>query len=108
MGLVPVLFSLTLFLSSALLFLVEPMFAKMALPLLGGTSAVWTTCMVFFQAVLLAGYGYAHLASSRLGVRWSAVLHLGLLLVPLGVLPISVARSWVPPVEANPLPWLLG
>ncbi len=54
-------FGCTLFASSALLFLVQPMFAKMALPLLGGSPGVWNTCVVFFQAALLCGYGYAHL-----------------------------------------------
>ena len=63
------LFSLTLFASSCLLFLVEPMFAKMVLPLLGGSPAVWNTCMVFYQSVLLAGYAYAHLLTRRLAPR---------------------------------------
>ena len=56
-----VLFSLAMFLSATLLFMVEPMFGKMALPLLGGTPSVWNTCMVFYQGALLAGYLYAHL-----------------------------------------------
>src|SRR5262249_27529603 len=56
----PFLFAITLFVSATLLFLVQPMIAKMILPLLGGTPAVWNTCMVFFQAALLAGYAYAH------------------------------------------------
>ena len=64
-----ILFSTTLFLSAFLLFSLQPMFAKMVLPRLGGTPAVWNTCMVFFQAALLAGYGYAHLATSRLETR---------------------------------------
>ena len=55
-------YSLTIFLSATLLFLMQPMFAKMTLPLLGGTPAVWSTCMVFFQACLLAGYLYAHVS----------------------------------------------
>ena len=54
------LFTGTLFVSAALFFAVQPMFAKLVLPLLGGTPAVWNTCMVFFQAALLAGYAYAH------------------------------------------------
>ncbi len=113
------LFSITIFVSSALLFLVQPMLAKMILPLLGGTAAVWSTCMVFFQATLLAGYGYAHVLPSWLGVRRHAVLHLGLLgailLLYLGLylagvvpLPIGVPAGWIPPLEANPIPWLLG
>ena len=61
------LFSLTLFLSAALLFTVQPMFAKMVLPLLGGAPAVWNACLVFYQAALLAGYLYAHLSLKWLG-----------------------------------------
>src|SRR4030065_486533 len=62
-------FALTLFTSAPLLFVVQPLFAKMVLPLLGGTPAVWNTCMVFYQAALLAGYAYAHLATRWLGGR---------------------------------------
>jgi spermidine synthase len=100
-------YGLTLFVSAGLLFLIEPMFAKMVLPLLGGTPAVWNTCMVFFQAALLAGYAYAHAAPARLGVRRQAALHFVLLLLPLAVLPIAVPKDWTPPGEANPIPWLL-
>ena len=62
-------FAVTLFVSAFLLFLVQPMVGKMVLPLLGGAPAVWATCMVFFQALLLAGYAYAHAATRRLGGR---------------------------------------
>jgi len=61
-----VLWSATIFLSAFLLFLVQPMMAKMILPMLGGTPAVWNTCMLFYQATLLAGYAYVHLMTSRL------------------------------------------
>src|SRR5262249_50274984 len=104
----PLAFAAPLFLSATLLFLVQPMFAKMVLPLLGGAPAVWNTCMVFYQAALLLGYAYAHFSTAWLGVRRQAFLHLGLLLVPFLVLPIAVARDWVPPGDANPLPWLLA
>jgi hypothetical protein len=100
-------FAFTLFVSATLLFLVQPMIAKMILPLLGGTPAVWNTCMVFFQAVLLIGYLYAHATTRWLGVRRQARLHLALLLVPLLALPIGIARDWTPPGDANPIPWLL-
>jgi hypothetical protein len=90
------LFVITLFLSSALLFLIQPMFAKMVLPRFGGTSAVWSTCMVFFQAALLAGYAYAHAAPARLGVKRHAVLHLIVLLLPLLFLPIVLPESGTP------------
>ena len=104
------LFASTLFLSAALLFSVEPMVAKMTLPLVGGSPAVWATCMVFFQAALLGGYAYAHATTSWLGVRRQAILHVGLIVLPLFVLPIGItldsARS-LPPAD-DPSRWLLG
>jgi Flp pilus assembly protein TadD len=101
-----IFFAATLFLSAALLFAVEPMFAKMVLPLLGGAPAVWNTCLVFYQATLLAGYLYAHLSLTWLGVRRQAALHLVLLGLPWLVLPIGVAKGWLPPADAFPVPWL--
>lgn len=100
------LFSLTVFLSAALLFTVQPMFARMALPMLGGTPAVWNTCMLFFQAVLLIGYGYAHVAPAALGLRRQVVLHLGLLLITLFVLPVAIPEGWSPPAQQSPFLWL--
>jgi hypothetical protein len=88
-------FALTLFTSATLLFLVEPMIGKMILPLLGGTPAVWNTCMVFFQAVLLLGYLYAHLSTTWLGARKQAVLHLAMLIVPFVFLPLTVNRDLI-------------
>lgn len=102
----PFLFAITLFVSAMLLFLVEPMVAKMVLPLLGGTPAVWNTCMVFFQAALLAGYAYAHATTQWLGTRRQVLLHLVLLALPLFLLPISIS-SWEPPSDSNPIPSLL-
>lgn len=101
------LFSATLFVSAGLLFVVQPMFAKMVLPLLGGTPAVWNTCMVFYQAALLGGYIYAHLGARWLGARRQAVVHLALMLLPWLVLPIGISQSWRPPAESNPIPALL-
>src|SRR5260221_746922 len=111
-------FALTLFVSATLLFLVQPMIAKMVLPLLGGTPAVWNTCMVFFQALLLVGYLYAHVTTSRLGVRKQAALHLALLFLPILALslmtvPLHIARGeptalGSPPDGGNPIPWLLA
>jgi len=95
-------FALTLFASAMLLFLVEPMIGKMILPLLGGTPAVWNTCMVFFQAILLLGYGYAHLSTSWLGSRKQAGLHLLLLLAPFTVLPLVIDRGFIKGDE-NPI-----
>jgi hypothetical protein len=100
------LFSFTIFLSAALLFLVQPMVAKMILPLLGGTPAVWNTCMVFFQMVLLLGYAYSHAAPRWLGVRRHALAHVALIALPLLVLPIRVS-GWLPPGTEFPAAWLL-
>src|SRR5437870_12016687 len=104
----PALFAVSLFVSAALLFLVQPMIAKMILPKLGGTPAVWNTCMVFFQAALLAGYTYAHVTTKWLGVRRQALVHCVLLAAPLLVLPIAISQEWAPPADANPIPWVLG
>ncbi len=103
----PVLFAVTLFLSATLLFLVQPMIAKMILPKLGGTPAVWNTCMVFFQAALLAGYSYAHATTTWLGVRRQALVHSVLVFLPLLVLPIAVSAEWSAPADSNPVPWVL-
>ncbi len=81
--------------SAGFLFLVEPMVGKMILPLLGGTPAVWNTCMMFFQFMLLAGYGYAHLASQHLSFTGQVKVHTTLLLVACIMLPVSVSRSWM-------------
>jgi hypothetical protein len=102
------LFTATLLLSSALVFFVQPMFAKMVLPRLGGTPAVWNTCVVFFQLMLLAGYAYSHVTIRWLGVRRQAVLHLLILAAPLTLIPIMIAPEWQPPATSNPILWLLS
>ena len=102
-----VLFTATIFLSAALLFVVEPLFARMALPMLGGSPAVWNTALVFYQAVLLLGYLYAHVLT-RLTPRKQALFHSVVLILPLLVLPISAMRAGAPPGGANPIPWLLA
>lgn len=102
------IFNVAAFLSAALLFLVEPMFAKMALPLLGGSAAVWTTCLVFFQGTLLAGYAYAHGLAHWLGRRAQFALHGGVLLSALLVLPIHIPTGSNVPHHGNPVLWLLG
>jgi hypothetical protein len=102
------LFGLTIFISSALLFSVQPMIAKMLLPLLGGTPAVWNTCMLFFQAALLCGYAYALLVS-RWPLRRQLIVQLAVLAVAFVSLPIGLSASWVnsvPPTE-DPSLWLL-
>jgi len=104
------LFAFTLFVSAALLFWVQPMVAKMLLPLLGGTPAVWNTCMVFFQGMLLAGYAYAHLLTTRVKLSGQVLIHLGIVLVAAVVLPINISERAVVslPAESDPTFWLLG
>ena len=101
-----VLFSTTMFTGAGLLFLVQPMFAKLALPRLGGSPSVWNTCVLFFQATLLLGYLYAHFSTRWLGVRRQAYLHLFLLLAPLVALPLAMGDGQ-PPASASPAWWLL-
>ena len=97
-----ILFTLTMFASASLLFLVEPMLAKMTLPLLGGSPAVWNTCLVFFQTILLLGYLYAHASTRWLGRRKQVFFHLVLTLLPFAVLPLSIPRAWQPPTPVPP------
>ena len=99
-------FSTTIFLSAFLMFIVEPMIARMVLPLLGGAAAVWTTCLVFFQTVLLCGYAYAHGATTLLGPRRHAAVHIGVMLLPLLFLPVGLGTG-TPPASDNPAGWLL-
>ena len=100
------LFALSLFVSAALLFWIEPMFAKMILPNLGGTPSVWNVCLAFYQMVLLAGYVYAHVTPKWLGLRRQAILHVGLLLLVLLTFPIGLSERWTTPIAANPIPWM--
>ena len=97
----------TIFLSAVLLFFVQPMFAKMVLPLLGGSPSVWSTALVFFQATLLAGYLYAHLSATWLTPPQQIVLHVGLLAAASFTLPIAVGGDIAPSLE-QPILWLLG
>jgi spermidine synthase len=96
----------TIFLSAFLLFLVQPIIAKQILPWFGGSAAVWTTCLVFFQSVLLAGYAYADL-TTRLGVRRQTLLHIALLLASLATLPILASDSWKPAGSEEPITRIL-
>jgi len=100
------LFSVTLFLGATLLFSVQPMVGKMLLPTYGGAPAVWITCMLFFQAILFAGYSYAHGASRRIGAWRHALLHVVLLALPLAVLPIRPDGAEPPEAGADPTLWL--
>ena len=69
----------------------------MLLPLFGGSPSVWNTCLVFFQTLLLAGYAYAHIITTRLAVRRQALLQLGLLALGLSMLPVRIPHAWTPP-----------
>jgi hypothetical protein len=105
--LVPI-FVVALFVSAFLLFLVQPMIAKMVLPILGGAPMVWNACMVFFQITLLAGYGYAHCATRWLTRRAQIAVHIGVLLLPFAVLPVLIRRDHALPPDGNPVGWLLA
>src|ERR1700751_617975 len=87
-------YALTISLSAFLLFEVQPIIAKMILPWFGGSSAVWSTCMLFFQIVLLLGYGYAHWLHSRLAPRKQALVQIAVLAASLATLPIIPAERW--------------
>ena len=103
-----IVFTLSMFVSAALLFLVEPMLAKMALPLLGGSPSVWNTCLVFFQAVLLAGYLYTYAATKWLGRRTQIALHFALALTPFAILPLHIPVGWEPPAQTSPVLSIFG
>ncbi|MDA2934861.1 fused MFS/spermidine synthase [Acidobacteria bacterium AH-259-D05] len=103
-----VIFAATLFLSAALMFLVQPMFGKMVLPRLGGSPAVWNTEVAFCQGILLLGYLYAHLTARWFGIRRQALIHCFLIFLPLLLIPIGIPKGLVPPAVENPIPWLLS
>jgi len=100
-------YAATIFLSSFLLFLVQPLIARQILPWFGGTAAVWTTCMLFFQTVLLAGYAYAHATNAKLRPRSQAVLHSVLLVIALALLPIAPNEMWQPAGTDEPISRIL-
>ncbi len=100
------LFALTIFGSAFLLFLVQPIVAKQILPWFGGTAAVWTTCLVFFQTTLLLGYAYADFVVRRLAPRAQVRLHVTILVLSLLVLPIIPDGFWKPDGGENP-GWLI-
>ncbi len=96
------LFALTILLSSFLLFAVQPMIARIILPWFGGSAAVWTVCLLFFQAVLLLGYIYAHWLFRRLRGRTQSIVHLALLGISLAWLPVFPAEHWKPAGADSP------
>ena len=89
-------YGLTIFLSAFLLFQVQPLIGKMILPWFGGSAAVWTTCMLFFQLVLLLGYFYSHWVVRYLTPSRQSMVHGALLLISLLLIPISPSLGWKP------------
>lgn len=107
-GAVLAAFTLAIFTSAFLLFAVQPMFTRMVLPQLGGSPAVWSVAMVFFQALLLAGYLYAHVLTTKLGLRQAAFLHLLLMALTAITLPIGVSAALGAPPAEGQAGWLIG
>src|SRR5215203_939551 len=101
-------FALTIFTGAFLLFQVQPLIGKYILPWFGGGPGVWTTCMLFFQGLLVGGYAYAHLSSRWLKPRMQAALHVLLLLASLCLLPITPSPTWKPLGGENPTLQILG
>lgn len=98
-----ILIAVTIFLSAFLLFQVQPVIARIILPWFGGSAAVWTTCMLFFQCVLLLGYLYVHWTSSKLSARTQALLHLVLIAAGILALPITPGPAWRPLPGQDPV-----
>src|SRR3981189_649262 len=101
-------YAVTIFVSAFLLFQVQPMIAKIILPWFGGSAAVWTTAMMFFQVSLLVGYLYSYCSIRYLSPKRQAHLHIALRLVCVALLPISPSPSWKPETEADPTLRILG
>ena len=93
--------------SAFLVFQVQPVISKTVLPWFGGSSAVWTTCMLFFQVLLFFGYAYAHLITRWLTPRFQGLVHFSLLALALLVLPITPAESWKPTGGEHPTTHIL-
>ena len=103
-----ILYAVTIFTSAFLLFLVQPIIAKQILPWFGGSAAVWTTCLVFFQFLLLAGYAYSDWTTRKLAARTQVVLHVVLLAASLASLPIIADAGWKPVGDEDPTWRILG
>ena len=103
-----ILYALTIFTSAFLLFLVQPIMAKQILPWFGGSAAVWTVCMVFFQFLLLFGYAYTDFTTRKMKPRNQLILHAVLLLISLASLPILPDVSWKPAGDEDPTWRILG
>ncbi len=99
---------ITICLGALLLFAVQPLVGRLLLPALGGSPSVWNTCMVFFQAVLLAGYAYAHFLGRLREPRQQVLVHVIVLAVAVAGLPIALRSLGNLPDDGSPVPWLLG
>jgi hypothetical protein len=97
------IFAWTIFLSAFLLFMVQPLIARQILPWFGGAPAVWNSCMIFFQTLLLAGYAYSEWSTRKLSPRQQAFLHSALLIVSLAFLPIVASTEWKPVAGSDPV-----
>ncbi|MGB8603747.1 fused MFS/spermidine synthase [Bradyrhizobium sp.] len=106
--LVLIVYTFAIFVSALLLFSVQPLFTKMVLPRLGGSTAVWSVAMVFFQSLLLAGYAYAHYLMQLRNRLIPVAVHLVLLVIALLTLPLSIANGWGEPPTSGYAFWLLG
>jgi hypothetical protein len=95
------------FLGAFLLFQVQPLIGKFILPWFGGTPAVWTTCLLFFQVMLLGGYAYAHGLTTRLSPRATAAVHGALMLAAVAALPVTPGEHWKPRDPAAPVSRIL-
>lgn len=90
------------------MFVLQPLFGKLLLPLLGGTPAVWNSCMVFYQSLLFLGYLYAHFMASTLRSLHQVIVHLSVLALSLLALPIALPEHLLPPVQSNPTFWIFS
>jgi len=102
-----IMYALTVFLSAFLLFLVQPILAKYILPWFGGSPGVWNTCLLFFQVLLTAGYGFSHLLAGKFAPRRQAAAILALLVATIAFLPITPAKTWLPENISAPTWYIL-
>jgi spermidine synthase len=106
--LILVVYTCAIFLSALLLFSVQPLFTKMVLPRLGGSPAVWSVAMAFFQSLLLAGYAYAHFLTKLANRVAPVVVHLVLLVIAVLTLPLSISAAWGEPPSSGTALWVFG
>src|SRR5579872_4029799 len=106
--LILLVYTAAIFVSALLLFSVQPLFTKMVLPRLGGSPSVWSVAMVFFQALLLAGYAYAHLLTRFLASRHAVFVQIAVMACAIIFLPLSIRAGWGRPPESGTALWLIG